>query len=383
MSYKNANDGNLRDILHFSGGKMTVRPVSGLFTVWDLLLSLSKFQKEMSVNPRKISAYIDLAFCFVVLPLVLSIIPIEKMFASSTIFTVILVVYLYITYFIYRKTHIPRLLMRRKFLKAFIIVFLLLTVTMLLSHFPFTDDFLMRLPEGEFPRVSAHRMQRVWFLFLVVSGFSLSIDLTFELFRQVIARKEVEEAKDKAELSLYKAQINPHFLFNSLNTIYGMIVSRSENTEEAFIKFTDMLKYMYNNPTEDMISLDKELEYIGNYIDFQELRHNGHTRTEWTCRVSDGSAQIPPMLLITFVENAFKYGSSSSRDCTVRINAVVEDGRLVFETENQIMKRPPAGQNGIGIENCRNRLELLYPERYALDINDDGDMFKVRLTIEL
>ena len=218
----------------------------------------------MTVNPKKISVYIDIAFCAVVLPLVLSIIPIEKMFASSTIFTVVLIVFLYTIYFLYRKIRVPSLLMKRKYLQAFLFVGSLLVVTSLLAHFPLTDDFIMRLPEREIPRVSAHRAQRVWFLFLVVSGFSLSIDLTFELFRQVIARKEMEEAKDKAELSLYKAQINPHFLFNSLNTLYGMIVSRSEKTEEAFVKFTDMLKYMYNNPTEEKISLEKELEYIDN-----------------------------------------------------------------------------------------------------------------------
>ena len=335
------------------------------------------------MNPRKIAVCIDVAFCLVVLPLVISIIPIEKMFANSTIFSIVLVAYLYLTYFIYRKVHIPRMLICRRYGWALLLLFSLVSVTMLLAHFPFTDDFLMRLPEGEIPRVSAHRAQRVWFLFLVVSGFSLSIDLTFELFRQVIARKELEEAKDKAELSLYKAQINPHFLFNSLNTIYGMIVSRSDRTEDAFIRFTEMLKYMYDSPLEEHISIGKEMEYIGNYIDFYALRHNGHTYVDWRCDIDDPSVQIPPMLLITFVENAFKYGSSSSRDCRIRIAAQLKDRRLVFETENVVMNRPPDGQGGIGMENCRNRLELLYPDGYTLDVYEKNDVFNVRLTVEL
>lgn len=337
----------------------------------------------MTVNPKKISLCIDMVFCLVVLPLVLSIIPIEKMFANSTIFTVVLIGFLYALYFLYRKVRIPSLLMNRKFLQSAVFVSILLVVTSLLAHFPLTDDFLMRLPEGEIPRVSAHRAQRVWFLFLVVSGFSISIDLTFELFRQVIARKEIEVAKDKAELSLYKAQINPHFLFNSLNTIYGMIVSRSDKTEEAFIKFTEMMKYMYNTPTEEKISVEKEMEYIGNYIDFQALRHNGHTVVDWKCSMDDSSVQIPPMLLITFVENAYKYGSSSSKDCRIRINAEVAGGRLVFETENKVMKRPAEGRSGIGIENCRGRLDLLYPDKYSLDVVEREDVFNVRLVIEL
>ena len=216
----------------------------------------------MNINPKKIPIYIDIAFCLVVLPLVLSIIPIEKMFANSTIFTVILVTFLYVVYFLYRKVRVPSLLMRRQFLKVSVFILSLLVVTDLLAHFPLTDNFIMKLSEGDLPRVSANRVQRVWFLFLVVSGFSLAIDLTSELFRQVIARKEVEEEKDKAELALYKAQINPHFLFNSLNTIYGMIVSRSENTEEAFVKFTDMMKYMYDNSLEDTVNIGRELEYF-------------------------------------------------------------------------------------------------------------------------
>lgn len=337
----------------------------------------------MNISHKKIPLYIDAAFCLVVLPLVLSIIPLERMFANSRVFTVILIVFLYATYFLYRKVKVPSLIMRKKYLQAFVFLASLLVITSLLAHFPFTDDFITRLPEIDIPRVSAHRTQRVWFLFLVVSGFSLSIDLTFELFRQVIARKEVEEARNKAELSLYKAQINPHFLFNSLNTIYGMIVNRSDKTEEAFIRFTDMLKYMYNNSVQDNISIGTELEYIGNYIEFQNLRNNGHTKVEWKRVIDDPSVCIPPMLLITFVENAFKYGASSSRDCVIRISAVLNDRVLVFETENRIMSRNRDGRRGIGLENSRNRLELLFPGRYVLDIHEDQDTFNLKLEMKL
>lgn len=337
----------------------------------------------MNINPKKIPINIDIAFCLVVLPLVLSIIPIEKMFANSTIFTVILVTFLYVVYFLYRKVRVPSLLMRRQFLKASVFILSLLVVTDLLAHFPLTDNFIMKLSEGDLPRVSANRVQRVWFLFLVVSGFSLAIDLTSELFRQVIARKEVEEEKDKAELALYKAQINPHFLFNSLNTIYGMIVSRSENTEEAFVKFTDMMKYMYDNSLEDTVNIGRELEYIGNYIEFQELRHNGHTKVEWISSTDDPSVRIPSMILITFVENAFKYGSSSSRDSYIKVKAELKDRELRFETENRVIRRSDDGRRGIGLDNCRNRLELLYPGKYSLDIKEEADIFRLKLMIEL
>lgn len=338
---------------------------------------------NMSISHKKIALYIDLVFCLVVLPLVLSIIPIEKMFANATLFTLILITFLYMVYFMFRRVRIPSLIMKGKYVHACLFIGLLLISTFLLAHFPFTDSFAMKFPEEEISRISAHRAQRVWFLFLVTSGFSLVIDLTFELFRQMIVRKDIEDAKNRAQLSLYKAQINPHFLFNSLNTIYSMIINRSEHTEEAFIKFTDILKYMYDQPTADSISIEREFEYIGNYIQFQKLRHNGHTTVKWDCSMDDHNVQIPPMLLITFVENAFKYGSSSRRDCQINISAHVNDGNLIFKTENQIIRRPSERSEGIGIENCRNRLELLYPDRYCLDIKEEGEKFMLNLTINL
>lgn len=337
----------------------------------------------MTINPKKINLYIDIIFCVVVLPLVLSLIPIERMFANATIFTVVLIIFLYAVYFLFRRIRVPALIMKKRYTSAIFFILMLIVSTFFLAHFPLSNDFVSRIPESDIARISAHRAQRVWFLFLVVSGFSLVIDLTFELFHQVLARKDVEEARNKAELSLYKAQINPHFLFNSLNTIYGMIVSRSESTEEAFIKFSDMLKYMYDHPTDDLIDVEREFEYIGNYIDFQELRHNGRTHVEWNSDVDDQGASIPPMLLITFVENAFKYGSSSSQDCRIKINAHVSNRMLVFETVNQIMRKSTGSNGGIGIKNCRNRLDLLYPDRYTLDIKEDNDYYHVKLTIEL
>ena len=160
----------------------------------------------MTINPKKINLYIDIIFCVVVLPLVLSIIPIERMFANATIFTVVLIIFLYAVYFLFRRIRVPALIMKKRYTSAIFFILMLIVSTFFLAHFPLSNDFVSRIPESDIARISAHRAQRVWFLFLVVSGFSLVIDLTFELFHQVLARKDVEEARDKAELSLYKAQ---------------------------------------------------------------------------------------------------------------------------------------------------------------------------------
>lgn len=227
------------------------------------------------------------------------------------------------------------------------------------------------------------RAQTVWFFFLVVTGFSLSIELIFELFRQILSKQEIEAEKNKAELALYKAQINPHFLFNTLNALYGLVLTKSDKTESAFIKFSNILKYMYAQTTSDLISISNEVEYIRQYVDLQSLRLNKHTKVVFETEMDDEQIQIPPMILITFVENSFKYGVSSDTDCTILIRIIVKEGLLNFETENMIMKKNHKNPHAIGIDNCRKRLELLYPSRFALITKEENGCFKTYLNIQL
>ena len=227
------------------------------------------------------------------------------------------------------------------------------------------------------------RSQTVWFFFLVVTGFSLSIELIFELFRQILSRQEIEAEKNRAELALYKAQINPHFLFNTLNALYGLVLTKSNKTESAFIKFSNILKYMYAQTTMETISINNEVEYIRQYVDLQSLRLNKHTQVVFETQIDDEHAKIPPMILITFVENTFKYGVSSDVDCLILIRITVKKGELLFETENTVMKENHANPHAIGIENCRKRLELLYPNRFTLIMKEENRQFKIRLSIQL
>lgn len=227
------------------------------------------------------------------------------------------------------------------------------------------------------------RTQTIWFFFLVVTGFSLAIELTFELFRQRLSRQEMEAEKNKAELALYKAQINPHFLFNTLNTLYALVLYGSDKTESAFVKFSNILRYMYAQSGAEFTSADRELDYIRQYIDLQRLRLNSHTQVDLTIEDENSQLLIPPMLLITFVENAFKYGTSSDKDCVIRIFIRVNAGRLLLETENHVMRRREDEQPGIGIVNCRKRLELLYPGRYDLQAGESDGVYRVHLEIRV
>lgn len=231
------------------------------------------------------------------------------------------------------------------------------------------------------------RTQTVWFLFLVVTCFSLVIELIFELFRQILASQELAAQKDKAELALYKAQINPHFMFNTLNTLYGLMLSRSELAESAFVKFSSILRYMYEQTERELISIGDEMEYLRQYVDLQKLRLNIHTSVALMEDIDDESVMVPPMLFINFVENAFKYGTSPDTDCTVEIEVVLHSWLLKFRTLNSIIRKGgEKGEtkvSGIGIENCRKRLQLLFPDRFELLASGQDGIYKVELTIHL
>lgn len=331
---------------------------------------------------NRITLYIDLLFCLVIIPLAIMLLPVDRWITNNTAFLITLVAYVYILYFVYRLSCIPKLFMQKKYIRIFILLFILASITELLTYFPMpaehiTDDIRQMTTKMNI------RKQTIWFFFLIVTGFSLAIELTFELFRQIISKQEIEAEKNKAELSLYKAQINPHFLFNTLNTLYALVLSGSEKTESAFVKFSDILRYMYSQNESELIPAEDELNYIRQYVDLQKLRLNHHTNVFLSINASSGKILIPPMILITFVENAFKYGTSSDTNCKIDIKIDINKEKLILETENAVMKKPENKQPGIGISNCRKRLDLLYPERYKLENGENNGIYRVKLEIDI
>lgn len=331
---------------------------------------------------NRIALYIDLLFCLVIIPLVIMLLPVDRWIVTNTAFLFTLVVYVYALYFVYRCACLPKLFMQKKYLRIVILLVVLVAVTECLTYFPMPTE---RLTDDSRPmEARLHiRTQTIWFFFLMVTGFSLAIELTFELFRQILSRQEIEAEKNKAELALYKAQINPHFLFNTLNTLYALVLSGSDKTESAFVKFSGILRYMYSQSGSELIPAERELDYIRQYVDLQKLRLNRHTQVNLAIDMADKQVLIPPMILITFVENVFKYGTSSDTDCTVYIHICVDEDRLLLETENAVMRRREDGNQGIGIANCRKRLELLYPGRYELRVGESDNQYKTYLTIRL
>lgn len=328
---------------------------------------------------KNVSLYTDLGFCFIFLPLTLYAFPVERWWGTYPIFFASFACWLYVTYFAYKYFIVPGLFhnsRRRAF--AFVAIAISLLITFLFSAYEINSPFYHfrqeQLAQNPIPIWGIRQnKQAVWLHFILVVVFCFAVGMLNEAYRQRIAREEVEYERNKAELALYKAQINPHFLFNTLNTIYGLLITHSDKTESTLERFINLTKYMYNNANREFIPLSEEVDYIGQYIDLQKLRLNEYADIRFTHNVENESMSVPPMLLITFVENAFKYGISSDGPCFIHIRLDQHNGTLHFEVVNSVFPRNDGQSKGIGIENCRRRLALLYPGRHSLAVGPELD----------
>ncbi len=218
----------------------------------------------------------------------------------------------------------------------------------------------------------------------VVISFLLKI--TVDYYQQKETIKKIELEKASAELNFLKAQVNPHFLFNTLNNLYALILEKSDKSGEAVLKLADIMKYLLAEGKENKVLLQKEIEMLYNYTELERLRK---PEAEITFNTSGNTTNsfITPLLLLPVVENAFKYGLNSvSKNGFVRINITVQNTMLTVTVENNV---PPTTNNdalqslGLGIENVKRRLQLLYPSKYDLIIENRSDSFFVNLKLQL
>lgn len=198
---------------------------------------------------------------------------------------------------------------------------------------------------------------------------------------------EKEKQKAEVELKALKAQINPHFFFNTLNSIYSMALDKDDRLPNTVLQLSDLMRYFLYKSQDNFIPLEKELTAVNDYIALQKLRSDAQLDIETKMSGEIGDRQIAPLLLITFLENAFKHGAKGSSENTfIRLDIKVEKNKLNFVVENNkgIIDEVNTGEyNGLGLENVKRQLELLYPGKHLLNIKDQPDRFSVALQLSL
>ncbi len=197
----------------------------------------------------------------------------------------------------------------------------------------------------------------------------------------------VELKLKEAELSLLKAQIHPHFLFNTLNNLYGLSLEKSDLTPDLVLRLSELLDYMLYKCSQPLVALQSELDHLQNYIQIEQIRYGTKLKLEIIQKGEADNLQIAPMLLLPFVENAFKHGTSKQiNNPFIHISTDIQDKHLKFSIENSKNSHTEKEDNytqGIGLKNVRKRLEFLYPEKYSLNISSEETTFKVDFKIEL
>jgi len=219
-------------------------------------------------------------------------------------------------------------------------------------------------------------------IFILIMAFSMALRSIRQW--QITEKRALLAEADKAvaELSFLKAQINPHFLYNTLNNIYTLSIIGSDRTSESIMKLSDIMRYVTDEAEADFVSLVSELNCISNFIDLQKLRLGKMVKLHYSIEGDASGHRICPLLLMTFIENVFKYGLSNHVPALIDIIITIEKDQIIFHSRNTIFdKQKQAGRTGIGLVNTRKRLDFLYPGKYKLDIDQADQIFTVDLVL--
>lgn len=219
------------------------------------------------------------------------------------------------------------------------------------------------------------------FILIIALSMALVVARRWRIATEQAARAEADKAN--AELSFLKAQINPHFLFNTLNNIYTLALMKDDQAADSIMMLSHIMRYVTDDATAAYVPLQLEVNCITDYIDLQRLRLTAATTVDLQLEGDFENRQIAPLILMTFVENLFKYGISNAVHSTVTIHLVAGAGRIDFMCQNRIFTVSPLTERtGIGIANTAKRLQQLYPGRHSLLITTDNGFYTVHLSLQ-
>lgn len=273
---------------------------------------------------------------------------------------------------------IPVLFQKRKFTQFF--TFLILVIVTLSIGLAFCLYFTFKDIEGT---IEIGRIGYFWMAFMSVSMMTAVLSgakLMLDNIRSARKTKILEQQRLESELQYLKAQVNPHFLFNAINSVYILIRKDPEKAAETLIKLSDLLRFQLYETSDNQITIEKELEYLKNYIELEKLRRGEKIKFELSLDNNLQGFQIAPFLLMPLLENTFKHVSHHDNNKII-VTLSRDNGQLKASFYNTIDDEPSAGIGGIGLKNLKRRLDLIYPDAYALVSEKNKDHFKTTLTI--
>lgn len=276
----------------------------------------------------------------------------------------------------------PKLLYPKRYLAFSLSVIAVLALVMLIEEGLLEQIFFPETRGSHFPGVF-RSLTDLLPTISILTGFKFAWDaITKE--RELQALQAL--VKD-SELQFLKSQINPHFLFNNLNNIYALALAQSPKTPQILLKLSGLLRYMLYEAQDRFVALDKEVSQLENFMELSELQMEGRGQLIWEAQIEDRDFKIAPLILSVFLENAFKHSLASlSEAIKIEVRLLVSpEGKLHFYCANNI--GPEANhqhtEGGIGLENVRKRLQLLYPDQHHLQIESRGSSFQVKLDLQL
>ncbi|WP_265798521.1 sensor histidine kinase [Pedobacter sp. MC2016-05] len=303
---------------------------------------------------------------------------------SLVLFGIINISLFYINYLIL----IPQLIKKRKKYFLYMLAFVLLlgaaalikTVVAVLNP----KDMMDYIMEGKPKTLQA---DQYFFVQLFLCGFflvsSCLIKFAADWFSNERIQRNLESERREMELQFLKSQLNPHFLFNSLNNIYSLAYQKSDKTADAIMKLSEIMRYMIYESNTPTVALSKEVDYLINYVELQKIRFKDGAFIELTLNGEIDDQKIVPLMLISFVENAFKHGVVNDPENPVKINIIANQKILHFSVINKKNQQNKDAQGGIGLPNVERRLQLVYPDRYKLNVVNSATHYTCELMIDI
>ncbi|RBQ02277.1 hypothetical protein DRW42_27390 [Pedobacter miscanthi] len=300
-------------------------------------------------------------------------------------FSQFLIMYLcgYLLFFINSRFLVSKILKE----KGLLIYLFTLSATIAVLY-PFLAQILISLPINTvFGRsifvANPFELENAFGAFAIML-ISLPVVLALQWGNQNNRILALEKEKSQTELDLLKQQLNPHFFFNTLNNLYALSLQKSEKTSESILQLSELMRYTIYKGQEKTVKLSQELDYIDDYIQLQQIRLRKMLHFEFDKQINNDQMDIAPLLLIVFIENAFKHGIEPAEDAaTLKLSLVSDQHSLIFTCENSFDPEEIEESKGIGLDNLKKRLELLYPNRYALHISSIDNIFKAKLKLQL